>query len=127
MFCFWKEKEPESLRFVRNLCEKNPPPVEQEDWFAGYRYEMTLCFDEVSITLKHNTIRQQWDMEIWSIETGFLFYYDSLSPKPMRAINYLIERFGVRGKMQALVEQKMLEKKQKDNAADALKAKYLED
>lgn len=117
---------PESLRFVRNLCEKHPDPFVTEDWWSGYIYQFKLAFpDELDIKIELNTVRNTWDMSIWSPTTGFLFYYDCLSPKPMSAINFLIGRFNIQEKAKIFVAKKREEEQKRADAAAVLKAKYL--
>lgn len=120
-----KPYEPEQLRFVRGLCESHPNVKPSMRLALGYIYKFTFMFPDVKMEVEYNVIRKEWDIELWSFATGFLYYYDCISPKPRSTIAYVVDRYDLRKKVE---EAKQLQKAKDDgreqNAAD-LKSKYL--
>jgi hypothetical protein len=125
-----KPVEPERLRFVKALCERNPEVNKSPgQWSLGYMYTFCMIFpDGIKIEVEYNIVRREWDMEIWSANAGtFLYYYDCLDRKPYETIDYLIDRFGLQAKLnRAIAEKKARESKKNDQVAK-IKAKYLGD
>lgn len=119
--------EPESLRFVKNLCEKHKLHSTTERWCIGYLYVFEFYFpDGIRIKVEYNKVRREWDMEIWSSQSSsFLFYHDCLSPKPWQTINYLIDRFGLAAKVDAALEKKRGQESKNAEVERQIKEKYL--
>lgn len=123
-----KPCEPEQLRFVKALCERNPDVNKSPGrWALGYLYKFDIAFsDGIKIEVEYNTVRREWDVEIWSANAGtFLYYHDCLDRKPVETINYLIDRFDLRTKLDRAIEEKKDHEAKKNDQVAAIKAKYL--
>lgn len=121
----WPEHA-EQLRFVTAVCEAGNPAI-TERWALGYLYEITLQFqDGIKINVEYNYVRQTWDMQIWSSESKtILYYYDCLSPRPWSTINYLIDRYGLKEKVEQAIAEKNAKKANQKSIEQEIKDKYL--
>ncbi len=124
-FLFGKKKLSNRLKFVQGICEKHEPKI-AESWLIGYIFEFKLKFpDCIRITVEYNTVRHEWDVEIWNNKTSnILFYYDCLDRKPHETINYLVKRFDLRERLHAAIDLKELKDKSLEAIDDGVIEKY---
>lgn len=121
-----KAFEPEELRFVKNLCDRTEPRISSR-WALAYLYEFELGFiDGISIRLQYNTVRDGWDMEIWSQRSSsFLFYHDCLDPMPDAAIDYLVQRYNLEKTLDKALDVKRKQKAESKKLEQEVLNKYL--
>lgn len=114
---FGKQPEPESLRFVKGLSEKDHPKIYTDFGILGYLFRFSLIFKEVTIKLDYNSIRNNWRMEILA-EGGFLFWHDY----SWQAVDYLVERY----KLLAILNPALAEHEKKNQQIEDSKCKIKE-
>lgn len=113
-------EEPESLRFVKGLCETENPKIYTDFGVLGYLFRFTLRFKEVSIKLTYNEIRSAWDMEILA-EGGFLYWHNY----SWQAVYYLVERYKLVDTLSPALAEHKKKEQQTEEAKRKLKEKYI--
>lgn len=88
-------------------------------------YGFTFYFpDDIKIQVEYNTVRREWDIEIWSGKSGsFLYYYDCLSFRPWQTINYMVKRFDLATQVEAAVKIKRERERKEREVAHQIKSR----
>lgn len=118
--------EPESLRFLRGLSEHEKPFIQFDSW-AGYQYTAILSFRSVKVELEYNRIRRRWQLEVWDRQTcrSLYGYYETWSDAEPATRDFLLETYGLREKIDEMMERDRKRKQEDSQRTAALKAKYL--
>lgn len=116
----FKKFEPEALRFVKTLSEKEQPKI-VTGWSLGYCFEITLLFETIKIELTFNCIRHSWNrVDIWSKEAySHLYWYEADC-----ALNYLCDRYKLGGMVDEAYASYIERKNKEEAATDDIKKRY---
>lgn len=112
--------------FLKGLADTKTPTITTR-WSLAYLYAVNLDYGDVSVEVEYNTVRDTWEIETWSKEAKtFLFYYDCLHTPPRKAIDFVLDRYGIESIVNKAVAEKEKAKNKSAHIAESVVRKYME-
>ncbi len=121
----FKKEEPECLRFLRSLAEKEQPKIHYEKF--RHHYGATLTYSLVKVKIVYNDSWREWELNIFDRKTcnSLYGYYMSWNQPPVATRDFLLETYHLWEEIQKMMKTDEEKEYQDKQQVELLKKKYL--